>query len=463
MNKKKILLILFALGILGIFQPDVRAASLTLSRSSSTVKVGSTVKVTAKISGALNYTYSNFSFNYDKQRFSFVSSSDNCNALNCLVEGNNSVTLTFKALTEGDAVFKATGSFEDDASGSLSAQTNVKVTNGSTSDSNPSKVLGSNNNLASLSVEGYEINFNKDLLEYSLSLASDVTSLNIKATAEDKNATVGGIGQRAVSEGSNTLEVVVTAENGSKKTYVIKANVEEKQPIVVKVNDDNLNVVKNTDLLTKPLDYEEITINIDGVEVPAFYSDITKFTLVGLKDEDGNISLYIYDESQNTYSLYQELNLNGLKLKPLTEKKTFKNYIKESITINDLKIEAFKFKSKSEFAIIYALNLETNEKDFYVLDLTNNTALKYDDEYVNYLEKKIDNYLLVIYSLGAVVALALIIILTLCIKNSRRKKKIKHILNKISGTTNDEVLDKVALAEEVSTQDEMYNLFEDDK
>ena len=36
------------------------AASLSLSRSASSVSLNSTVKVTAKISGATNYTYSEF-------------------------------------------------------------------------------------------------------------------------------------------------------------------------------------------------------------------------------------------------------------------------------------------------------------------------------------------------------------------------------------------------------------------
>ena len=96
--KKNIKLLTFAIISYFLIMGSINAASLSLSKSSSTVSVGSTVKITAKISGGTSYTYSNFSISYDQDRFAFVSSSDNCNGLNCLVEGNGSVTLMLKAM-----------------------------------------------------------------------------------------------------------------------------------------------------------------------------------------------------------------------------------------------------------------------------------------------------------------------------------------------------------------------------
>ena len=41
--------------------------------------------------------------------------------------------------------------------------------------------------------------------------------------------------------------------------------------------------------------------------VPAFKSDITGYTLVGLKDEDGNVDLY--RRTDNGYKLYNQIYL----------------------------------------------------------------------------------------------------------------------------------------------------------
>ena len=212
MFKKKLSLLIFTIVSCLIFIGSSHAASLSLSKSAGTISVGQTVKITARISNALDYTYSSFSLQYDSERFAFVStSSSDCSGLNCrYIEGNKSITFTFKAKTQGSGTFKASGSFEDDNSGSLSASTSVTVGEAVTP-----KNLSSNNFLKSLSVEGYSLNpeFNKDKLEYSLDVAKDVTSVTIKATAEDSTAKITGVGEVNVTEGINTLNVVVSAEN----------------------------------------------------------------------------------------------------------------------------------------------------------------------------------------------------------------------------------------------------------
>ena len=449
------------------------AASLSLSRSASSVSLNSTVKVTAKISGATNYTYSEFTLSYDQEKFSFVSSSDSCNGLYCLVEVNGSITFTFKAKMEGSATFNASGTFEDDSSGSLASSTKITVT--SKSDNTTSVTdktnLSSNNYLSSLIVEGYELTpeFNKDTTEYTLNLASDISSISIGATAEDNNATIIGTGNQEVSEGINTIEITVTAENGNKKTYVIKANVEEKDPISITIDKDKYTVVRNKDLLTKPENYEEKTITIDSKEVPAFYSEITNFTLVGLKDSDGEIALYIYNEKDNSYTLYQELSFNSIRIYPINTNKIPKGYQKYTIDMNGTKVKGFKIADDSSYAIIYGMDVDTGKKNYYMYDSENNTLQIYNDEHVNLLYKEQKIYSYIILCSWACIVLFLIIIIVLCIKNSKRKKKIRNILNKISGNKIDdspELVNGEEIVDELVEQnqdDEMYDIFEDNK
>lgn len=449
---------------------SVNAASLSLSKSSANVSVGSTIKITAKISGGLAYTYSNFSISYDQERFSFVSSSDNCNGLNCLIEGNSSVTLTFKAKSQGSATFRASGSFEDDTSGSLSASTNVTV-----GTKEESKTLNSNNNLKSLTIEGYDINpeFNKDTLEYSLELPGDITSVNINATLEDSSAKITGIGQIDLTEGINVVNVEVTAENGSKKTYIIKISVEEKDPIKTKINGKEYVVVRNKDNLEKPENYEEITINIDGKEVPAFYNEITKYTLVGLKNPDGKIDLYIYNESKKTYKLYKEVKFSGVNFYPMDITKgksnyNFSDYKKYTININGLKIKVYKLKEDSSFAIVYGMNVDNGKENYYLYDIKNKTIQLYDNEHVEMLYKQKELYSLIILTSWGMLILFLIIIISLSVRNSKRKKKIKNILDKLSkeekaSEIEEDIINEEKIVNEVleDEDEEMYNILDE--
>lgn len=467
--KKNIKLLTFAIISYFLIMGSINAASLSLSKSSSTVSVGSTVKITAKISGGTSYTYSNFSISYDQDRFAFVSSSDNCNGLNCLVEGNGSVTLIFKAKSNGSGSFRASGSFEDDNSGSLSGSTSVTVGASNTNTTpNEGKTLSSNNYLSSLKVENHTLTpeFNKDTLEYSLNLPSDTESINIIADKEDKKANIIGAGEVKVSEGINTLEIIVTAENGNKKTYVIKATVEEKDPIKVSLNKQTYTVVRNKDLLTKPENYEEKTITIDGKETPAFYNEITKFTLVGLKDEKGNINLYIYDQNKKTYTLYKEMKFNNINLYPLSINKNIKGYKKYEIKINDLNVKVLKIKKDSKFAIVYGIDLDTGKKNYYSFDIENNTIQLYNDEYSNFLIDYMYIGIYIILGSWALLLIFIIIIIVLCVKNSKRKKKIRNILSKLSNSEikDNELPETEKIAEEVienSKEDEMYKLFDD--
>lgn len=467
--KKNIKLLTFAIISYFLIMGSINAASLSLSKSSSTVSVGSTVKITAKISGGTSYTYSNFSISYDQDRFAFVSSSDNCNGLNCLVEGNGSVTLIFKAKSNGSGSFRASGSFEDDNSGSLSGSTSVTVGASNTNTTpNEGKTLSINNYLSSLKVENHTLTpeFNKDTLEYSLNLPSDTESINIIADKEDKKANIIGTGEVKVSEGINTLEIIVTAENGNKKTYVIKATVEEKDPIKVSLNKQTYTVVRNKDLLTKPENYEEKTITIDGKETPAFYNEITKFTLVGLKDEKGNINLYIYDQNKKTYTLYKEMKFNNINLYPLSINKNIKGYKKYEIKINDLNVKVLKIKKDSKFAIVYGIDLDTGKKNYYSYDIENNTIQLYNDEYSNFLIDYMYIGIYIILGSWALLLIFIIIIIVLCVKNSKRKKKIRNILSKLSNSEikDNELPETEKIAEEVienSKEDEMYKLFDD--
>ena len=91
-----------------------------------------------------------------------------------------------------------------------------------------------NNWLSTLKVGNYDINFDAGKTSgYSLEVGGAVSSVNISATTVNAKAKVEGVGTVALKEGNNTINVVVTAENGDKRTYTvnIKRNIENKIPL----------------------------------------------------------------------------------------------------------------------------------------------------------------------------------------------------------------------------------------
>ena len=89
----------------------------------------------------------------------------------------------------------------------------------------------SNNYLSSLEVEGYEIEFNKYTEEYRITVKNDVTSLDIRALAEDSRSRVEITGNNDFKEGENVVTITVTAENGNSREYSLVVVREEKKAV----------------------------------------------------------------------------------------------------------------------------------------------------------------------------------------------------------------------------------------
>lgn len=80
-----------------------------------------------------------------------------------------------------------------------------------------------NNRLSSLSISGYNItpNFSSDNYSYTVELPSNVNNVNIKANAADASATVSGSGDIELNSSNSTVDIIVTAQNGTKEKYSI--------------------------------------------------------------------------------------------------------------------------------------------------------------------------------------------------------------------------------------------------
>ena len=89
-------------------------------------------------------------------------------------------------------------------------------------------VYSSNNYLKSLNIKDYDIDFNRDTLEYKLKVKSDVKFLDITAITEDYRSRVEINGNEEFKKGKNVVTIKVTAENGEEREYKLLVEKETK-------------------------------------------------------------------------------------------------------------------------------------------------------------------------------------------------------------------------------------------
>lgn len=424
-----------------LFPCIVNAASGSINiASSSTVVVGNKVTVTVTISSGTKMGSWQMSLNYDKSYLQLTNSTarDGGTFMIDYAEDpgvlKKTYTFTFKTLKSGTTKLSVDGYrayvSSDLSALSLSANTKqIRIITQAELEASYSK----NNNLSALEVEGFTLTpeFKTDVLEYSVVVPENTKEVNIKANVQDKRASVNGIGTQAVNPGANKFSVVVRAQSGAEKTYVINVEVKDENPINVTVNGKNYTVVKIKENLPAASLYTETTININGFEIPAYKNDNTNLVLVGLKDEEGNISLYIYNKDKNEYQEYNEIGVNKITIYPLTSNEEIKGYKKDTITINGVKVDGYYYTKDSDYVIIYGINVETGDKGFYMYDKKMQSLIKYNDEYIIDLNKKIGLYSYIIIGFSGVFILMIIIMIALAKKRSGKQKKQKPIEKEI--------------------------------
>ena len=88
--------------------------------------------------------------------------------------------------------------------------------------SKPADSGNPNNWLKTLSIAGYGLTPSyavNNTTDYSLIVSASVDKINITATPVNKNARVSGAGTVSLSQGTNVISLVVTAQSGATRTY----------------------------------------------------------------------------------------------------------------------------------------------------------------------------------------------------------------------------------------------------
>ena len=97
----------------------------------------------------------------------------------------------------------------------------------------------SNNSLSSITSNNVNIDFNKDVLEYTVEVPKNVKEFDLEVTPEDSSATVT-ISSKKLIKKKNVITIDVKAQNGDVKTYKLNVNKKEETKEVVKDNDKEI-------------------------------------------------------------------------------------------------------------------------------------------------------------------------------------------------------------------------------
>ena len=439
---------------------NVFAAGYSVSATSNSVTIGNSV--TLKISGS--DVAGKFSITTSDSSVVSISSSS-------VWVDNNTQSITLKTNKVGSATITIKPTDVTSYSGetitgnkTVTITVNAKPVNkpnnnngggsSSSSSSVPAKVKSSNSFLSSLTVDGYDLDnaFDKETLEYSVTVKEGTEKVKINAQLADSSAKVTGLGEVSVSEGINKFEIVVTAENGSKRTYILNVNVKEYQPINVNVDKEKYSVVRKKKDLPKISEYfteKEIIIGEDKVD--GYHNEELGYDVVGLKDSKGKISYYIYDGKK--YELYNEQVFNGMTLRVL-DKKLDGGYKKTSFNYNDTKIDSYQEVkldiikntyaleedndiSGNNFYLFYAINMESGKEELYQYDSLEKTVQRYNTLILDMYKENSDKYYL--YLLYSILALGVTFISfsIVFICNSKKIRKLKKINKSLENKNKD--------------------------
>lgn len=148
--------------------------------------------------------------------------------------------------------------------------------------------LSKDNSLKNLSIEGYDIKFNKDTLEYNIEVDNLIDSINVLATTSDKNATYEIINNQNLSVGNNVVKVNVTAENGDIKTYIINVN---------RKSDSPTTTLKDLETTLKKTTAKEVIVEIKDLN-----TNLDDKIIKIIKDSKKKVVINNYNDNKIDYS-----------------------------------------------------------------------------------------------------------------------------------------------------------------
>lgn len=320
-----------------------------------------------------------------------------------------------------------------------------------------SETKSSDANLSSLSVSGYTISpsFKSSTTSYSLSVSNKVTSLDVKAIANNSKAKVTISGNKNLSVGKNNILVEVQAEDGNKKTYKIEVTrasaSSSPAPTTTKSSNNNLASISGISGLSfDPLktDYTvEVPFETTSVNISATPEDSkakvnisngsltnlevgkTQTATITVTAEDSSIKIYTVKITRSSYK--SETGLKELKVnnQELLDGDTSKDTYKVTVPSDTktLDISAIPISEGSTVKIKGDTNLKDGNNTV-IVEVTDKNG--FTKSYTIDVEKK-SNFLLDFFRNWWILLLVMLFILLILLLLMYLYNKNKRLLEEI--------------------------------
>ncbi len=456
-------LIISVLASFFCFTASAAGTSISLSKSSLTVGDSLTATVTFDAGEAM-YGVEGV-VNYDSSVLEFVSSSNASGGAGSLRiieapsgETKVSYSITFKALKAGSASISMSDC-NYEALGENGA-TSKAFTASSASVTVKDVTLSGNANLSSMRISAGALSpaFSPSTTNYNVSVPNSVTELKIYVTTADSAATVSVQGSAALKIGSNTRTVVVTAPNGTQKSYTLnitRSETEaepdepedpEENPLETVIDGATYTIVN--DLSSVPLfsGFTASKTDFNGTEVSVAVDADNVFVIYYLQAPDSTDFVpYTYNADAQVFEKLKYLTQgeNSYIIAPIPEGFHLPDgYYKTTSNIASLQIDCYATgeAAMSDFSYIYCF---TNGRyGFYRYDTRENVLQRYpelellsvdaevldEDEnsagglalFISRFMALTNNAKIIIVSLAVLILCAIILVVLLIVKFSKK-------------------------------------------
>lgn len=285
-----------------------------------------------------------------------------------------------------------------------------------------------NNALASLTVSAGTLTpaFDPAVTEYTLSLPLQSDKLTVTAAASDSRATIRGDGEIALQSGENMLSVVVTAENGSVRTYTITAQVAQAPMVFLSYGSEKLGVVKDIAGVTAPTGFTVSSIPHNGETIPA-WANASGQTLLYLVDESSHAGFYLYSPEAGVLSPYLPLTDSYVYVGVPTGKQTIPGLTFGSVTAFGQTLDGWTYQDASlpDFSVLYLMDT-AGTCGYYTYDSQNDTLQRFSGAvFSDDGGRTLRLPMLYVYIAGGAAALLLVLVIVLAALCGRRGRKLR--------------------------------------
>ena len=272
---KTILLGIIVIAI-AMFIPNMsKAAFVSISASKTNANPGETISVTISSDsvGRVNLSVSNGTLSANRFWMEGASQTEN---LTVGPQGTTTVTAT----PEGGQMANNKSDVPVAAS-----SVNISINSNNNSGNNSGTTKSNNANLGNLGIKPNDFSgFRAAKTSYDVTVPNNVSSINVYANKGHSGQTISGTGTKTLNVGTNTFNVLVTAEDGTtKKTYTINVTREGVSASESTTKSNNANL-KNLGI--RPNDFSGFTANKTeyAVEVP---NEVENIEIYAVKGTDG--------------------------------------------------------------------------------------------------------------------------------------------------------------------------------